>query len=227
MSETGEHCAPDASLVIATGCAHCQAVLVALANLVKEGAVGRLEVVNVTVRPEAARGLDIRSLPWLRLGRLEFTGLMRLEELRRWAEQADTEEGLQAYFLEQLATGQMPAVAAYVRSKPDAVVSLVRLLGDPSSEMQVRLGVDAILEELDDERVAAMAVQVLADLPLSGNARTRADACHALRLTRLPQAVAVLKECLADADGEVRETAEESLQALTEAGMPDAPGGAA
>ena len=152
---------------------------------------------------------------------------MRLEELRRWAEQADTEEGLQAYFLEQLATGQMPAVAAYVRSKPDAVVSLVRLLGDPSSEMQVRLGVDAILEELDDERVAAMAVHVLADLTLSGNARTRADACHALRLTRLPQAVAVLKECLADADGEVRETAEESLQALTEAGMPDAPGGAA
>lgn len=226
MNKTGERRAPDALLVIAAGCPHCHAVLMALADLVKEGAVGRLEVVNVTARPEAMRGLDVRSLPWLRLGRLEFTGLLPREELRRWVEQAETEDGLQAYFGERLATGQMAAVAAYVRSKPDTVASLVRLLGDPSSEMQVRLGVDAILEELDDVRLATTAVQVLGDLVLSRNARTRADACYALRLTPVPEAVSILKQCLADTDGEVRETAEESLQALTRAGASNAAGGA-
>ena len=43
--------APDALLLISTHCPHCPAMLTALADLVKQGTVGRLEVVNLEQRP--------------------------------------------------------------------------------------------------------------------------------------------------------------------------------
>ena len=58
--------APDALLLISTHCPHCPAVLAALAELVKQGAIGRLEVVNLEQHPEVGQALGVRSVPWLR-----------------------------------------------------------------------------------------------------------------------------------------------------------------
>ena len=43
---------PAALLLLSPSCPHCAAVLEGLAALVKEGVVGRLQVVNVAVHPE-------------------------------------------------------------------------------------------------------------------------------------------------------------------------------
>ena len=45
---------PDALLLLAPGCPHCPAVLEGLGALVKDGALGTLEVVNIAVHPERA-----------------------------------------------------------------------------------------------------------------------------------------------------------------------------
>ena len=43
--------APDALLLISTRCPHCPAMLSALADLVKQGTIGRLEAVNLEQHP--------------------------------------------------------------------------------------------------------------------------------------------------------------------------------
>ena len=45
---------PDAELLIAPGCVHCPVVLSGLAELVKKGVIGHLEVFNIAARPDAA-----------------------------------------------------------------------------------------------------------------------------------------------------------------------------
>ena len=63
---------PDALLLVSTGCSHCGRMLSTLSELLEQGELGRLEVYNIAVNngPPEARG--IRSVPWLRLGELEF-----------------------------------------------------------------------------------------------------------------------------------------------------------
>ncbi|MFZ0257771.1 MAG: HEAT repeat domain-containing protein, partial [Gammaproteobacteria bacterium] len=56
---------PDALLLIAPGCAHCPVVLQSLAEMLKAGSLGRLEVVNIVAHPEVAKAVGTRSVPWL------------------------------------------------------------------------------------------------------------------------------------------------------------------
>ena len=51
---------PDALLLIATGCPHCPTVLAGVGDLVKQGKIGRLEVVNIVTHPEVAQALGVR-----------------------------------------------------------------------------------------------------------------------------------------------------------------------
>src|SRR5512139_1782756 len=86
--------APDALLLISTHCPHCPAVLAALADLVKQGAIGRLETVNLEQHPEVGSSLGVRSVPWLRIGRIELSGVHGKAELAEWAAKGDSEGGL-------------------------------------------------------------------------------------------------------------------------------------
>ena len=49
-----QHPVADAELLIAPGCPHCPAVLSALADMVKQGLIGRLQVIEIDVEATAA-----------------------------------------------------------------------------------------------------------------------------------------------------------------------------
>ena len=68
-------------------------MLASLADLVKQGAIGRLEAVNLEQHPEVGQALGVRSVPWLRLGRIELAGVHSKAELAEWAAKADSEAG--------------------------------------------------------------------------------------------------------------------------------------
>ena len=76
---------PEAVLLLSTQCPHCPTVLQGLSELVKQGVISRLEVVNINVRPEIAERHGIRSVPWVKIGDFELEGLHSPAELRRWA----------------------------------------------------------------------------------------------------------------------------------------------
>jgi thiol-disulfide isomerase/thioredoxin len=202
---------PDALLLLAPGCPHCPAVLEGLSGLLKEGVIGRLEVVNVAIHPERAVALGVRTVPWMRVGPFELEGAQTPAELRRWAEQADSLDGMADYFFQMLTSGRRAKVEEVGRQEPSRLRALVRLMERPDAGMAVRLGIGAVLEELHGSGLTEGMIPDLGALARNGDALTRADACHFLSLIGGAGVVPCLRACLDDADNEVREIAAEAL----------------
>jgi len=205
---------PDALLLITAGCAHCPVVLDGLTRLVKEAAIGRLEIVNVAAHPEYAEQRGVRSVPWTLIGEFELEGTQTLEELRRWAQLARAPQGMAAYFEHLLGSGQLARCAAMIRAHPERFAALLTLLADPDTSLNVRIGISAAFEELHDSGMIAKAAPQLGALTRHADTAVRADACHALSFTSIEVAGPYLNDCLKDSDAAVREIAAESLAAL-------------
>lgn len=206
---------PDALLYIANGCPHCPTVLAGLSELIKSGRLGRLEVVNISNHPELAQAQGVRAVPWLRLGPFELTGLRAPAELAQWAVRAQSPEGMSEYLRELFTEGNLAGVRATLARAPEqTATALVLLLGDAEAELQVRLGVSAVLEDLEGSATLAGLVDALGTLTRHADARIRIDAAHTLGLSHAPAARAFLEALADDRDAEVREVAQESLAAL-------------
>lgn len=205
---------PDALLFITSGCPHCPVVLQGLFELVKEGIIGRLEVINATVHPELAAQYGVRAAPWTLLGPFELEGVRAPSELRRWTGEAHNPAGITAYMQEMLKGGQLAKVETLIARQPQLLPRLLPLLEDPELELQVRLGVGAILEGLAGSAALQRLVPELGRLSAAADHRVRIDACHYLGLSGNPAAAAYLRLRLDDGDVEVREVAAEALAAL-------------
>ena len=73
--ETKQEIAPPSALIlISPGCPHCAQALKGLEELVKEGALARLEIVNIAVDPEPATSRGVRSVPWTQIGPFVLEG---------------------------------------------------------------------------------------------------------------------------------------------------------
>lgn len=203
--------APDALLLLTPGCPHCPAVLEGLGALLKEGAIGRLEAVNIAVHPERAEQLGVRSVPWVRLGEFELDGVQTPGELRRWASLAGAPQAMPEYFLYLLKNGRRAKVEEMARREPQHLLALVTLLADAEASMAVRLGIGAVLEEFQGSPLAEVMIPGLGELTRHADALTRADACHYLSLIGGERIVPYLKDRLADENQEVREIAAETL----------------
>lgn len=207
--------APDAELLIATGCSHCPVVLAALADLLKQGRIGRLDVHNIAVRPDAAEARGVRGVPWIRIGPFELTGAHTPAQLAEWVERAGSPEGWQHYLSEQLADGGLAAATSAARRDAAAREALLALAADLDTPFAVRIGVGAVLEELAPEGLLADLVEPITRLlARSPHPQVRADAAHYLGLCATPAAATPLHDLLGDDDAEVREIARESLDAL-------------
>jgi hypothetical protein len=205
---------PDALMLLTSTCPFCPTVLQGLGELVKAGLIGRLEVVNIERHPETARALGVRAVPWVRLGPFELDGLRSAAELRYWAERAGTPEGLTEYLHEQFATGGLHKVIELVRRDPAWLDALPRLVADPETSVHVRVGIGALIEEMQGRRELARLVEPLAALTQNDDARTRSDASHYLGLIGDRQAIPYIERLLDDPDATVRSIAAESLAAL-------------
>ena len=181
----------------------------ALAQIQSEGLLSSLEIVDATKEPERAQALNIKTVPWLRLGALEFEGQMGQGDVRAWARTAETPEGLRHYFFTMLKSGKRGHVESVLRQHPHYAQALGELLTDADASMAVRIGIGAVLEELGasaDAMVPAL-VKLLGD----AEARNRADAAHFLSLIATPAALTALRSALNDNNADVREIAAEAL----------------
>lgn len=205
---------PDALLLLTTTCPYCPAVLAALNDLVKSGDIGRLEVVNIGTHPEIAKQYGVRTVPWVRIGPFELEGLRSPAELKQWVERAGTPEGLAEYFHELLKEGALPKVSTQAARDPAALDALLRLLGDTDTELTVRIGINAVFEELEGSPTLQRAVETLIALSTHRDAHIRGDAAHLLSLTHNPSVQLHLERLLQDEIADVREIAREGLERL-------------
>lgn len=204
--------APDALLLLSTHCPHCPAVLAALADLLKQGAIGRLEAVNLERHPEVAQALGVRSVPWTRIGRIELLGAQSKTELADWAAKADSEAGLADWFHLLLKEGQLPRVQALIEAEPGLLAAVLPIVGNVEASLNVRLGAGVLLEHFAGTDALRALLSRLGELSQHPDARVRADACHYLGLTDDVRARTWLEARLDDADADVREIAAESLE---------------
>lgn len=211
---------PDALLLMAPGCPHCPVVLESLGRLLKEGALGRLEVVNVAAHPEAALAAGTRSVPWTRIGPFELDGLYGPGELASWARHATSGTGMGEYLTHLLEHRQLERAVATARRVPGALTALLGLAGSLETPMGLRIGISALVEELQGTAELRDALPALAGLASSPEAPIRADAAHFLGLCAVTAAQPALETLLADPDLEVRQIAAESLAMLARAGSP-------
>lgn len=206
---------PDAELLIATGCAHCPAVLAGLAELIKAGRIGRLEVINIARHPEIAERRRARGVPWIRIGPFELSGAHSRSELEELVDKAGSPQGMQAYLRESLESGELDRVIGVCRHSPEMLSPLLALAGDLDTPFAVRIGVGAVLEDLATEDLLSGLTGPISRLAASPHPQVRADAAHFLGLTGSQEARSELQRLAgSDEDREVREIALESLAEL-------------
>ena len=208
---------PDALLLLTTQCPHCPTVLQGLAELVKQGIIGRLEAVNIAAHPDIAAQHRVRSVPWVRLGEFELQGLHSTAELRNWAQRAGSEAGVAEYYADLLKHGQLASVLAAVQKNPQRLSALLLLARDPDTELAIRVGVSAVMEEFADSEALRAQLSALMTLGRHHDPRVRADACHFLALTASPEAVGPLQDLSEDPERSVQDVARDSLKELQEA----------
>ena len=202
---------PDALLFLSSHCPHCPAMLAGLSDLVKRGAVGRLEVVNIEIHPEVAAVRSVRSVPWLRLGPFTLTGARTVGELETWTRRATSEDGMVEAFHDLLKRGGLSQVLALVAADMTRLADLLPIVGNPEASINVRLGAGAVFEDYTGTAALRALIPALGELSAHPDARGRADACHYLGLARSEAARPWLMPRLMDEDADVREIAGDGL----------------
>ena len=206
---------PNALLLISTTCPHCPAMLSALADLEKQGVIGRLEAVNLEQHPEVGQTLGVRTVPWVRIGRIELTGMHSKAKLAEWAIKADSEAGMADYFHLLLKEGQLPRAQELIEADVDLLVAVLPIVGNVDASLNVRLGAGVLLENFAGSAPLRVMLPRLGELSQHEDARVRADACHYLGLTGDAAAQPWLDARLTDEDADVREIAADSMQAIS------------
>jgi len=205
----------EAKLLITPGCPHCSTMMNLLGDLLKEGRIARLIMINIAEQPDEAAKHNVRSVPWLKLGEMEFVGARTRAELEHTIDMAESDDGQRRYLFEQLKNGRLDEVATLLERDTSKLADLVALLKGKEVPMTVRIGVSAILEGLQENpSVLKDILPDLLELSESPNETIRADACHFLSLERSDEAVNRLHVCTSDESQMVREVAEEALGAL-------------
>jgi len=205
---------PSALLLIATGCSHCPSVLQSLSELIKEGKLSSLEVVNIAEAPERAQALNVRSVPWVKLGEYELVGLKTRAELEQWIDKANSSEDMAAYFEELMTSGEITKVQQLVEDKPQLVSTLFEIMANDKSSLSARIGVGAIIEDLAGSHLLIDNIDALGTYTHDKNPRIRNDACYYLGLSQHKQAEQYIRPLLSDENKDVRETAEEALEEI-------------
>jgi HEAT repeat protein len=157
----------------------------------------------------------VRSVPWLRLGRIELAGVHSKTELAEWAAKADSAAGVADWFHLLLKEGQLPRVQAAIDAAPELLAAVLPIVGNVEASLNVRLGAGVLFETFAGTPVLASLIPQLGELSRHADARVRADACHYLGLTGDDAARPWLDACTTDEDADVREIAAESLQAIS------------
>ncbi len=203
-----------AKLIIAPGCPHCPSVLHALSELIKEGAIAELEVSNMALVPEKIQALNIRSVPWIKIGPFELTGSHTKAELQMWIDRTQSDTGMQDYFSELLTMGELKKVIQLIRKNPELFQHFPQMMQNEETPLGAKIGIGAIFEEFQGSAPLQTLIPMLSELLQSKNANLRNDACYYLGLTESHDAVAAIKSLADDETPEVRETVHDALSII-------------
>lgn len=205
---------PEATLAITPVCPHCPGMMEVLGQLVKKGNISALHIINIAAQNEFAGKNEIRSVPWLRLGPFILQGLHTQKEIQSWIDRYQSDTGVEDYFTELLSNGELDTVGRAIKTSPEIIQQLIPLISSDETNINVRLGLGAILEDLAGQAILEILLKDLIQLLGHSNPRVRGDAAHFLSFIHSPDALTALQQRREETDPEVREIIEESIETL-------------
>jgi glutaredoxin len=206
--------APAARLFTSPGCPHCNGVKRSLEQLLQQGIITELEIVDISQQPERARELGVRSVPWLEMGELILSGEQSLSELRQWATRLAAPDALVDYYASLLADGELAVAESMLQKNPVTLSALLLLLIRKDLPLQVRIGTMALFEGFAGRVQLQQLVPELSAHSGHSDYRIRADIAYLLGLSGTQQALSPLQSLLKDENPEVREIAQEAVEEL-------------
>jgi len=207
---------PDALMLKGTHCPFCPRVQQSLQELRESGHIGKLEILNIEENPEFAKELGVRTVPWVRIGPYELDGLRSTAEFREWADKAGSTAGLSKWLDELLGSGRITEAFELVSAGQSGMDALLELFADEDTQLNTRIGISAIMEDLQHSKALRQNLERLGKLTRHADAHIRGDACHYLALSGDAGAAAWIRPLLEDADAGVREIASDSLEMIAD-----------
>ena len=205
---------PAVLLATTPSCPYCPAMKQILQQLDQRQLLSELRIIDISQDPQLAEQYQIRSVPWLKIAELEFTGVYTPKELEYWVSHATSDEGIQLYLSQQLENGRLAEVEKQIHAHSNWLAIAVGLLADMDAPMQARIGLSALIEGLSDQALLKSILPNLQQYAHHTDPRVRGDACHLLGCIDDESATQTLRECAHDPDPQVREIAEDSLSLM-------------
>ncbi|MCW8900098.1 MAG: hypothetical protein OQK75_03630 [Gammaproteobacteria bacterium] len=209
---------PSAELLIATGCVHCPVVLGELSDQLKKGKIASLKITNIAVDNQRAAELNVRSVPWFSLSAdtsfMIFSGSYSPKEIQQWLSTSQDKNGMQEYIENSLSNGQLATVLQAIQLAPETFSTVIAMLEDEDTSMEVRIGLDALVESLSATDILKNHAAAFKKIAATNNLRLQIDALHYLALTGNSEHKAFLQEYMNHDDQQVKEAAAEALETL-------------
>lgn len=207
----------EALLFIAPGCTHCPSVMSHLSTLVKEGKIARLEIINIQLYPELAAAHNVRSVPWLKLSDYILTGSYSLAELRQWTRLSQSEEGLEQYIEQQLSDGELNKIITEIKNYPGWLSAIIKLLKNDDTSMQVRLGIDSIMEAMSGTEALQLQVDALVQISETVHPSRLADIIYYLGLSKSLHAIASIEKFLTHENPDIVDACNDAIEEIKSA----------
>jgi len=205
-----------ALLLVSTRCPHCHKLQSLLQERMEKGLLTELEIINVENTPDVAQHYGVRSVPWLRLGSFVFDEVITPAELDRWIEQVKAGTGESHYINYLLEHGKLARAIEWIEHENVALNTVIPLLTDETTKINVRIGIGAILEHFAGTPAIKAIIPDLSVLLQNSNHTVRTDACYYLSLTHSPDVIESLQKLLEHEENvQVRQVAMESIEELT------------
>ncbi len=209
-----------AELFVATGCHHCPLILNELSEQLKKGNLASLNITNIAVDNEKAEKLNIRSVPWFSLENdisfMIFSGDHSAKEVQQWISASQTNMGMQHYIEDFLKNGQLMTITRVIQLKPALFSSVIAMLEDEETSMDIRIGLDALIENFSASTILQQHNAELVKLASTKNIRLQIDALHYIALTADAKNIELLKNKIKHNDPQIKEAAAEALETLNE-----------
>lgn len=209
--------APNVLMLMASGCAHCPGVLKTLQALQKTGEIGELEAINISQQPEVAEQYKVRSVPFIKIGDIQLTGAQSRDEILRAIEQSQADHGLSQYYDDLLNNGQLAEATQHLQQQPENLAILLEMMQQRDIKVSVQIGIGAIFEDFAESEALIALIPALTALTKHALSRVRNDACFYLSLTGKAAVIPTIEALLDDENDEVKETAHDCLEDLSEA----------
>ncbi len=188
---------PHALMLLSSHCAFCPSVLDSLTKMIKAGDIGSLEIINLEQNPDSMQKYNVRSVPWVQIGKHELTGSQTIEALKqraKWAiKDQENETNQIADFDFLLSDGQVNKVIEAIQADDSGIQSIMHLLGDSGTVLSTRIGIGVVFEEFAGSTMIKKLIPKLGVFSQHEDSRIRADAFHYLGMTADKSAISLLE----------------------------------